>query len=138
MNELMTTSSLTHQVLLLALILTTVIVLVLFKTENDYVKLTKIHERGSLIYFLFLTTLAFTGLLAFTVLQFTFSAKIVIMILAFFHMLVTSIKLYVKFKKTTKNDLESQIEFKNYANKKYTIDIFLLIIIGFISYAIHF
>ena len=131
MNELMTTSSLTHQVLLLALILTTIIVLVLFKTENDYVKLTKIHERGSLIYFLFLTTLAFTGLLAFTVLQFTFSAKIVIMILAFFHMLVTSIKLYVKFKKTTKNDLESQIEFKNYANKKYTIDIFLLIIINY-------
>ena len=87
---------------------------------------------------MFLGMFVFTGFLAWAVLEFVMSVKVIVMILAVLHMIVTSVKLNRVFKRSRVRDLDSQKEFVKYAKKKYTIDIFILIVIGVVAYAIHF
>lgn len=137
MQELLTLSKEIH----VSVIITTALVILYlyfrFLFEKDYIRLTKFYEKFSLVYFFFLSTLAFTGLIVFTVLKFSWSLKVVLMILAIFHMIVTSVKLHRFLKISSLKDKKTQIDFKEYGQKKYMLDLIVLITVGFISYAIH-
>ncbi len=137
MQELLTLSKEIH----VGVIITTALVILYlyfrFLFEKDYIRLTKFYEKFSLVYFFFLSTLAFTGLIVFTVLKFSWSLKVVLMILAIFHMIVTSVKLHRFLKISSLKDKKTQIDFKEYGQKKYMLDLIVLITVGFISYAIH-
>ncbi len=108
-----------------------------FYKEKDYVILTRKYERYTLFYYFFLSSIIFTGLILFTLIHFQFSLKVSLMILATIHLIVTSIKLYIKFKQSRLKDKESQKTFITYTRKKFIIDATILIIIGILSYAIH-
>jgi len=138
MQELMTASLLTHVSFLIITILTTIIMLFIFFTREDYVRLTRSYERGSLVYFMFLAILIFTGFLAWVVMKFVITFKIIIMVLAVLHMIVTSVKLNIAFKRSRVRNLESQKNFIMYGRKKYMTDTFVFIVIGFVAYAVHF
>jgi len=138
MKDLILLSTQIHVVSVLLTILVNIFLFVTFLVENDYVTLTRKYERYSLVYFFFLSVTAFTGIVLFTVTGFVWSFKIVLMILAILHLSVTSVKLHMVFKASRLVDKESQIRFKKYTRKKYFMDIFVLILVGFLSYAIHF
>jgi len=138
MKELILLSTQIHVLSVLITIIVTTFIFVTFSTGNDYVKLTKKYERYSLIYFFFLSVIVFTGIVLFTVTGFVWSVKIAIMIATVLYMIYTSIKLHVVFKSSRIYDKDSQVDFKKYTRKKYFIDVALLIMIGFLSYAIHF
>ncbi|HIO91096.1 MAG TPA: hypothetical protein EYG69_04920 [Campylobacterales bacterium] len=138
MQELMTASLLTHVSFLIITILTTIIMLFIFFTREDYARLTRSYERGSLVYFMFLAILIFTGFLAWVVMKFVITFKIIIMVLAVLHMIVTSVKLNIAFKRSRVRNLESQKNFIMYGRKKYMTDTFVFIVIGFVAYAVHF
>jgi len=137
MEQLITLAREIHEVSLFITIF--LVIFLYFKSlfEEDYVALTRKYERYSLFYFFFLGVLFFTGLILFTVLKFQWSLKIVLMIMALLHMSVTSIKLHRVFKASNLFDINSQKSFKSYSLKKYFIDLLVLILIGFIAYAIH-
>jgi len=137
MKDLIQLSTHIHVISVLLTILVTLFLYITFLTKNEYVKLTRKYERYSLIYYFFLSVTAFTGLVLFTVMGFHWSLKIVLMILALIHMIVTSLKLYAIFKNSRIFDKESQIRFRAYTRKKYFMDIVVLVLIGFLSYAIH-
>ena len=137
MQELILLSTKIHVVSVLLTLLMTFFIYISFVTKDDYVKLTKLYERYSLIYFFFLSVTIFTGIVLFTVSGFVWSLKIVLMIMAVLHMIVTSVKLHIVFKNSRVYDKESQLSFKRYTRKKYFMDIVVLILIGFASYAIH-
>jgi len=138
MKELIQLSTQIHVISVILTILVNIFLYVTFLTENDYVTLTKKYERYSLVYFFFLSVTAFTGIVLFTVMGFVWSLKIVLMILALLHLIVTSVKLHTIFKASRVFDKKSQLLFKNYTRKKYFMDIVVLVLVGFISYAIHF
>jgi cytochrome c biogenesis protein CcdA len=138
MQELMTVSINTHIVLLLSMLLVSTILVVIFFTQDDYIKLTRVYERVSLIYFLFLSMFVFTGLLAFTVIKFTLSFRVILMILATLYIIVTSVRVHRIFKESRLNDRSSQITFVEHTRKKYIVDNSILILVGLLSYAIHF
>jgi len=138
MKELIQLSTQIHVISVLLTILVNIFLYVTFLTQDDYVTLTKKYERYSVIYFFFLSVTAFTGLVLFTVTGFVWSFKIVLMILALLHLIVTSVKLHMVFKASRLVDKDSQIRFQKYTIKKYLMDIVVLVLVGFISYAIHF
>ena len=137
MEQLITLARELHEVSLFITIFLVIYLYFKFLFEKDYVTLTKKYERYSLVYFFFLGVLFFTGLVLFTVMKFQWSLKIILMIMAIMHMTVTSIKLHKVFKRSNLFDESSQESFKSYSLKKYFIDILVLILIGFIAYAIH-
>jgi len=137
MKDLILLSTQIHVVSVLLTILVNIFLYVTFLFESDYKTLARKYERYSLIYFFFLSVTAFTGLVLFTVLGFLWSLKIVLMILALLHLSVTSVKLHRIFKSSRTYDIDSQKLFKDYTVKKYFMDICVLVLIGFISYAIH-
>ena len=138
MKDLIELSTQIHVVSVLLTIVVNIFLYLTFIFINDYKLLTRKYERYSLIYFFFLSVTAFTGLVLFTVTGFVWSVKIVLMIMALLHMIVTSIKLHTIFKNSRIFDEDSKIAFRKYTRKKYFMDILVLIMIGFISYAIHF
>jgi hypothetical protein len=138
MKDLIELSTQIHAVSVLLTILVNIFLYITFIFLSDYKLLTRKYERYSLVYFFFLSVTAFTGVVLFTVTGFVWSVKIVLMIMALLHMIVTSIKLHMIFKNSRIFDEDSQIAFRKYTRKKYFMDILVLIMIGFISYAIHF
>jgi hypothetical protein len=138
MKDLIELSTQIHVISVLLTILVNIFLYITFIFLSDYKLLTRKYERYSLIYFFFLSVTAFTGLVLFTVTGFVWSVKVVLMIMALLHMIVTSIKLHTIFKNSRIFDEKSQIAFRKYTRKKYFMDILVLIMIGFISYAIHF
>jgi hypothetical protein len=138
MKDLIELSTQIHVISVLLTILVNIFLYITFVSLSDYKLLTRKYERYSLVYFFFLSVTAFTGLVLFTVTGFVWSVKIVLMIMALLHMIVTSIKLHTIFKNSRIFDEDSQIAFRKYTRKKYFMDILVLIMIGFISYAIHF
>ncbi len=137
MQELISLSTKIHVLSVLLTVMVTVFIYITFVTQSDYVKLTKKYERYSLVYFFFLSMTVFTGIVLFTVSGFVWSFKIVLMIMAVLHLIVTSVKLHVHFKSSRLWDKDSQEIFRKYTRKKYFMDIVVLVLIGFISYAIH-
>jgi hypothetical protein len=138
MKELIELSTQIHVISVLLTILVNIFLYITFIFLSDYKLLTRKYERYSLIYFFFLSVTAFTGLVLFTVIGFVWSVKIVLMIMALLYMILTSIKLHTIFKNSRIFDEKSQIAFRKYTRKKYFLDILVLILVGCISYAIHF
>jgi len=138
MKDLILLSTQIHVISVLLTIIVNIFLFITFLTQKDYVTLTKKYERYSVIYFFFLSVTAFTGIVLFTVSGFVWSFKIVLMILALLHLIVTSVKLHTVFKASRLIDTKSQIAFKKYTRKKYFMDIIVLVLVGFVSYAIHF
>jgi len=137
MEELVDLSTKIHVVSVFLTIMITVFLYVTFVTQKDFENLTKKYEKYSLIYFFFLSVTAFTGIILWTVLKFHFEYKILLMLLALLHLIITSIKLHKIFKKSKVFIKQSQTNFINYTRKKYFLDMVVLLLIGCISYAIH-
>lgn len=137
MEQLLNLSKQMHEITIFLTIFLLIYLYFTFLLDKRYIALIKKYERYSLVYFFFLGCVFFTGLILFTILKFKWSLKVVFMIMAILHMSITSIKLHKIFKNSRTFIKDSQINFINYAKKKYLIDIFVLVLIGFISFAIH-
>ncbi len=137
MQQLLQLSTKIHIISIFFTLCIILLFIFIFYKEKDYVILTRKYERYTLFYYFFLSSIIFTGLILFTLIHFQFSLKVSLMILATIHLIVTSIKLYIKFKQSRLKDKESQKTFIIYTRKKFIIDATMLIIIGILSYAIH-
>ncbi len=111
-------------------------VLLVLKSNKPFIELSKKYEAVSLYYRALLGILFFTGLVVMAVAKFDVSFMAYVMVVVMLHMIATSIKENIVYKKTHIKDISSQELFKKYAIKKYTIDIILITLTGVISYAV--
>jgi len=124
----------THQLFVGLLFFLALLNIYFIKKEQVFVSLGRQIEFLAPQYYLLLAAILFTGLLVWTVEQFEFQIKIVLMIITWFVIFVTSIMKYRRYKKTSYRDLEAQKEFKSFAFKKYLIDIALILFTAGVSY----
>lgn len=136
-QELLEMATKIHIISIIFTILTALWIIFIFYRLKDYKELTKKYERYVLFYYFFVSTIFFTGLILLTILKFHFTLKVILMILAIFHLLITSIKLHRVFKNSRLKNIESQNAFVKQTKKKFILDIVVLLSIGAISYAIH-
>ncbi len=111
-------------------------VLLVLKSDRDFAPLSRKYEAVSLYYRAVLGVLFFTGLVVMAVAKFDVSWMVYVMVLVILHMIATSVKENIVYKKTHIKDIPSQEAFKKYAMKKYTIDIIMIVVVGVVSYAV--
>jgi len=106
--------------------------LFIVKKCSDYVNMTKKVELFTPMYYLSLSVVIFTGLVVLAVFHFHFIHTVYMMILTSVIIIIGAFKAYGLFKLTREKDINSQIIFREFAAKKYIVDILLLIFtIGF-------
>jgi hypothetical protein len=110
--------------------------LYLLKSQQPFKELSKRYEMVSLFYRILLGALFFTGLVVMAVAKFDVSLMAYVMVLVMGHMIATSVKENIIYKKTHLKDEVSQETFKKYALKKYTLDTIMIIVVGVVSYAV--
>ncbi len=136
MEELLSAAKWTHQLFSGGLLILALLNIYFIKKEQLFHALARQIEFLAPQYYLLLAAVAFTGLLVWTVEEFVLKPDVLAMIAVWFVILATSIMKYQKYKRTKIKDIESQKEFKNFALKKYVLDIVLLLSVMSISYAI--
>jgi len=89
-------------------------------------------------YYMMMAALFLTGLIVMGVNQMEFSFSAILMIVVWFVIFMLSIKSYKRYKKTktSPNNLVLQKEFRDFAKKKYIIDISLLVATTAIAYLV--
>ncbi len=134
MQQLLLASMWTHQLFVGLLFFLALLNIYFIKKEQVFVSLGRQIEFLAPQYYLLLAAILFTGLLVWTVEQFEFQIKIVLMIITWLVIFITSVMKYKKYKKTSYRDLEAQKKFKSFALKKYLIDIVLILFTAGVSY----
>ena len=94
------------------------------------------YEQLSLYYRATLGALFFTGLVVMAVAKFDVLWTVYIMVLVVLHMIATTVKENIIYKRTHIKDAPSQESFKAYAKKKYRIDIALIVALSVVTYAV--
>lgn len=120
-------------ILLVGLIVGNIYVL---KRHRTFFTLSKRLELLAPQYYIALSAIFFTGLIVMAVQQFTFSAAIWEMIVAWVVLLVVAIRGHKTYKKVEKNDA-SQKGYKAFALKKYLFDLALLGVLFLLIYGVH-
>ncbi len=109
-------------------------VLIVLKSDREFAPLSRKYEAVSLYYRAVLGVLFFTGLVVMAVVQFQVSWMVYVMVLVILHMIATSVKENIIYKKTHIKDIPSQEAFKKYAVKKYVMDVIMIVVVGVVSY----
>jgi uncharacterized membrane protein len=89
--------------------------------------MTKKVEFFTPMYYLSLSVVIFTGLVVLAVFHFHFVHTVYVMILTALVIIIGAFKAYKLFKQTRIKDTSSQIIYRDFATKKYLVDIGLLI-----------
>jgi len=85
------------------------------------------------IYYLFLTTVLFTGLVLLGIVKFNLYRSVIFMIIVWFVILLTTIKRYKKFKSLKRDDKRRIGRFVRFTKRKFLIDIvFILVTIALV------
>ena len=125
-----------HLIFVLATIFVAVVSFFFIFSDKDFRAFSKWVESIALQYYFMLGSLFFTGLILWTTESFVLHWKVFLMIGAMIVILYTSIKLHRIYKKTRLNNIPSQQAFKQYAKRKYLIDIVLLVGTAAVAYAV--
>ncbi len=88
------------------------------------------------IYYLFLATVIFTGLVLLGISKFAVYHSVIVMIIVWFVIFMTTIKRYKKFKSLRSNDQKRIIRFVRFSRRKHLIDAILVIVTMALVYAI--
>lgn len=119
------------------LILTVIVwVVMLLKSDKSFDVLSRKYEAVSLYHRALLATLFFTGLVVMAVAKFDVSVMAYVMLVVMLHMIATSIKENSIYKKTHLKNLPSQEAFKQYALKKYILDLIMIVVVSIVAYAV--
>ena len=127
MNELISLSIKIHIFFVFVTLLICMINFYIMKNYSDYIAMTKKYEFFSPLYYLSLSVVIFTGLVVLAVYKFHTNYSVYLMILASIVIIVGAFKNHKLFKQTRVKDINSQEIFKNFAIKKYFIDILAMI-----------
>ncbi len=138
MEELMSVSVNVHIVLVAALIVMACFNLYLIVKKTEFIDFSKKVHLIAPLYHMLMAALVFTGLIAMGVNQMALTFPVSLMIIAWFIIFILGMKAYKKYKKTRLNsrDIALQHDYKNFAKKKYIIDISLIIFITIATYVV--
>ncbi len=125
-----------HVIFVVIALLIAVLSFFFVRSDKEFRGFSNRVESVSLQYYIMLAALFFTGLVVLGATGFSVSLRVVMMIAAICWIIYSSVRLHKLFKKTKEVDIESQKTFKEYAKKKYIVDIILIAVVGLISYAI--
>ena len=98
------------------------------KSYNDYVAMTKRYEFFSPLYYLSLSIVIFTGFVVLAVYKFHTNYIVYLMIFTSAVIIVGAFKNHKLFKQTKVKDINSQKIFKQFAIKKYLLDIIFIVL----------
>jgi len=101
----------------------------------DYKALVKRVRAILPIYYLFLTTILFTGLVLLGVAKFTIHYSVYLMVIVWFAILMMTIRRYKKFKSLRSDDERRRGRFVRFSKRKHLIDMVLIIVTTAVAYA---
>ncbi len=127
MNELVSMSVDLHIFFVFLTLLLAFVNLLVIKKCQEYINMTKKVELFTPMYYLSLSVVIFTGLVVLAVFHFHFVHTVYVMIITAVIIIATAFKSYKLFKQTRIKDINSQIIYRQFATKKYIVDIVLLI-----------
>ena len=133
-NDLISMAISFHWIFIVTVILIIAYNIFIVLKEDEYVKLANKTEFIAPQYYVILTALAFTGIIAWTVQNFYFDLKIILMIIGWLVIIILSIKKQIVFKRMRRQDIDTQLNYKKFAKKKYTIDLLIMLFIVAMTY----
>jgi len=101
----------------------------------DYRALVKRVRTILPVYYMFLATVLFTGLVLLGVSKFTIHHSVYLMILVWFAILMMTIRRYKKFKSLRSDDERRRGRFIRFSKRKHLIDTVLIMVTMMIAYA---
>lgn len=127
-----------HLVFIIAMIFIAILNLYFILFDKDFASFSQKIYFIAPQYYMVLAALFFTGIVVLGVTQMQLSLQVVVMIIAWFVIFITSIKNYKKYKltKTHPKNLEHQDAFRAFAKRKYSIDIAVIALTSLISYMV--
>ena len=137
MEELIRLSINLHVIFIVLLIVLIAMMLYLLKSDKDFLKISKKLELITPQYYIVLTAIFFTGLIVWAVTKFAFSLAVLVMVALWLYSIVFGIKNYKVYKKMQKKDAFAQAEYKQLAQKKYVIELGLLVAVSALAYGLH-
>ena len=136
MQEMISMAIKLHLGSILLIVAVIVWVLMVLKSDKSFEVLSRKYEAVSLYHRALLATLFFTGLVVMAVAKFDVSMMAYVMLVVILHMIATSVKENIIYKKTHLQNLPSQALFKQYAQKKYTLDLIMIVVVSIVAYAV--
>lgn len=123
-----------HLIFIVAMVLLGLLNLYFIYASENFLSLTKKIKFVSPQYYMMFASIFFTGLIVLGVTQFKLSFEILLMILVWIIIFVTSIKSFKLYKRTRTSGKSAQEAYKKFVIKKYLIDAILLLVVGIYSY----
>ncbi len=108
----------------------------LINNSLDYDTLRKKVRTILPIYYLFLATVIFTGLVLLGIAKFDISQSVIFMIIVWFVLLLTTIKRYKKFKSLKRDDKRRIGRFIKFTKRKHLIDIIFIAVTIVLVYVV--
>ena len=102
----------------------------------DYDTLRKRVRTILPIYYLFLATVIFTGLVLLSIAKFDMYQSVIFMVIVWFVLLLTTIKRYKKFKSLRRDDKRRIGRFIRFTKRKHLIDIIFILVTIVLVYVI--
>lgn len=136
MDELIRLSSQLHLLFIILLVVLIGLNIYLLKSDKTFLKLSKRLELIAPQYYIVLSAIFFTGIIVMAVQQFSFSSSVWIMVLVWGLIVAFGIKSHKRYKKIERTE-ESQIAYKRFAMKKYTIDLIAVMATSLLFYMVH-
>lgn len=106
---------------------------------NDKLDFDALHKRVKMIlplYYFFLSTVIFTGLILLGVSKFNMHLAVILMIFVWFVILFMTIKIYKKLKSLRHRDKQKMARFVRFSKRKQLIDASLIIAMIALAYSL--
>jgi hypothetical protein len=136
MDELVKLSVKLHVIFIYAMILIAFINLFFIMSNKEFLTFTKRVRFLAPQYYMFFSAVFFTGLLVFAVTRFSLSLSVLLMILVWVIIFITSIKTHKIYKKTHPKDEVATSAYKRFMIKKFIFDIVLLLGVTLLTYVL--
>ena len=108
----------------------------LINNSLDYDALRKRVRTILPIYYLFLATVVFTGLVLLSIAKFDMYQSVIFMVIVWFVVFLTTIKRYKKFKSLKRDDKRRIGRFIRFTKRKHLIDIIFILVTIALVYTI--
>ncbi|MFK5881613.1 MAG: hypothetical protein QM482_05315 [Sulfurospirillum sp.] len=135
MDELFNATIKFHTAFVGILLILAIVNYFVINDKLDYKALVKRVRTILPLYYLFLATVLFTGLVLLGVAKFTIHYSVIFMVLVWFGILMMTIRRYKKFKSLRSDDERRRDRFVKFSKRKHLIDIALIVITMAIAYA---
>lgn len=136
MNDLISMAIILHVIFISIACVLAVWSYFFIKSDKDFRGFSNRVESISLQYYFMLAALFFTGLVVFGATGLEVTWQVIMMVGVLLWIIFSSVKLHMLFKMTRETDIAFQKKFKVYAQRKYIIDIVLIVIVSVVMYAV--